>query len=57
MFRVCSLCGKQFGEKEPFENQRVTHGLCPDCLALEEEKLKEFEKGLKGAEDDTDRDK
>ncbi len=57
MYRVCFLGGRKLGEKEPFKDQRVTHGLCPDCLALEEEKLREFEKGLKGTGNDTDRDK
>lgn len=32
MIRVCSYCGKVFGEKEPLENKEETHRICPECL-------------------------
>lgn len=28
---ICSYCRKLLGEKVPFENSAVTHGLCPEC--------------------------
>ncbi len=31
MFVVCSFCQEDMGEKEPFENVKTTHGICPDC--------------------------
>jgi len=30
---VCAWCGKELGEKEPLEDKRITHGICPECLA------------------------
>ncbi len=29
----CAWCGKYMGEKEPYEDKSVTHGICPECLA------------------------
>jgi|GEM_PF-4672443 len=29
----CAWCGKYLGEKEPFEDKSVTHGICPECRA------------------------
>ncbi len=29
----CAWCGKCMGEKEPYEDKSVTHGICPECLA------------------------
>lgn len=31
MITVCCCCKKDMGDKEPFENTAVTHGICPDC--------------------------
>ena len=28
---ICSWCGKDLGEKEPFVDNRVSHGICEDC--------------------------
>lgn len=28
---VCAWCGKDMGEKPPFEDKSVTHGMCPEC--------------------------
>lgn len=34
MFIVCSFCQKDMGEKEPFENTNITHGICPECYRI-----------------------
>ncbi len=34
MIRVCAWCKKVIGEKEPFEDKSVTHGICQDCYDL-----------------------
>jgi len=31
MIRICSYCGRNFGEIEPLENKDKTHGICPGC--------------------------
>lgn len=36
MIRMCSRCRGFIGEKEPLEDERVTHSICEKCL----EKLK-----------------
>ena len=33
MKRVCSFCRKSMGEKAPFKDKSVTHGICKECLA------------------------
>jgi len=35
MIRRCAWCGKDMGEKEPLDDQRVTHGICQECLKKE----------------------
>jgi len=32
MIRICCDCKKYLGEKEPLEDERITHGYCPECL-------------------------
>lgn len=32
MLRVCSWCSGSMGEKPPFEDKTVTHGMCDKCL-------------------------
>ena len=48
MIRVCYRCGKVFGEKAPFEDRRISHGLCDSCVPIEaarvEEELRAIEK-------------
>lgn len=39
MFVVCAGCGQELGEKEPFEDTRISHGCCPEC---KEELLEEI---------------
>ncbi len=29
---ICSYCRADLGEKEPFDNHTVTHGICPACV-------------------------
>jgi len=29
---VCAWCGKDMGEKPPYEDESITHTICPDCL-------------------------
>jgi hypothetical protein len=31
MQRRCAWCGVDMGRKEPLDDDRVTHGLCPPC--------------------------
>jgi hypothetical protein len=32
MKQVCARCGIMYGEKEPHNDQRITHGFCKECL-------------------------
>jgi hypothetical protein len=32
---VCAWCKKPLGEKPPFGDLTVTHGICPDCYKKE----------------------
>ena len=32
MIRVCMVCEKVFGEKEPFYDKSPTHGICDPCF-------------------------
>jgi len=34
MIRMCCLCGRVLGHKEPYEDNRISHDLCRDCAAL-----------------------
>lgn len=31
MIQICSYCKKYYGKKEPLEDHRITHGICPEC--------------------------
>ena len=31
MIIVCAWCGKPLGEKEPYDDKSVTHGICEAC--------------------------
>jgi len=31
MIRVCIRCEKVMGEKEPLEDESLTHGICDEC--------------------------
>ena len=32
MYRTCAWCGKGMGQKPPYDDQGITHGICLDCL-------------------------
>lgn len=34
MVVICSYCRKKVGEKEPYEDKRHSHGICPVCYDL-----------------------
>ena len=38
---VCSICGKDMGEKDGKGVEGISHSLCPDCLEAELKKLDE----------------
>lgn len=29
---ICSFCQKDLGDKEPFDDHRISHGMCKDCF-------------------------
>ena len=31
MKQVCSICGAIYGQAEPLDDERVTHGYCQEC--------------------------
>lgn len=41
MIRVCCYCNANLGEKEPLEDKRVTHSVCPSCYEKEVQKMRE----------------
>jgi len=43
MRQVCYICGILYGIKDPIEDDRETHGLCPDCFEIEMRKLQELD--------------
>lgn len=42
MRQVCYLCHKQYGVKEPLENDDETSGLCPVCYPKELEAIDRY---------------
>jgi hypothetical protein len=41
MRQICMDCLTQFGIKEPFENDSVSHGLCKGCYNKRIQQIKE----------------
>lgn len=39
MIQQCYRCNTIYGEKEPLEDKRVTHGLCEECYPKEMQRL------------------
>jgi hypothetical protein len=39
VIQICSTCKRNYGEKEPFEDRRETHGYCKGCFATEKFKI------------------
>jgi hypothetical protein len=48
MHQVCCVCGTEYGVKPPFDD-RVTHGLCRNCLPVELKRIKKELAALKTA--------
>ncbi len=40
MKQICYICSDLYGIKEPIEDERETHGLCPKCFTVEMDKLR-----------------
>ena len=34
---ICAWCGKHLGEKPPYDDDSVTHGICAECARKAEE--------------------
>ena len=34
MIQVFSVCKTIYGEKEPLDDKRLTHGYCPECFEI-----------------------
>jgi len=30
---ICAWCGKDMGEQPPYDDKRVSHGICESCKA------------------------
>jgi hypothetical protein len=41
MIVKCCVCEGFIREKEPFEDKRVSHGLCDECYEKERKKMRE----------------
>ena len=44
---TCSVCGKDMGEKEPFDNDAITHSHCPPCTEVKIEEARKFNQKYK----------
>lgn len=33
MTAVCAWCGRVLGIRPPFDDERLTHGICAECMA------------------------
>jgi len=40
MRRICAWGGKDLGEREPLEDNSITHGICVECKDKEIAKMK-----------------
>lgn len=39
---ICAWDGKEMGEKPPYENKSITHGICAECLAKMQKEVDEY---------------
>ncbi len=46
MIRVCMVCKKVFGEKEPLDDKSPTHGICGPCFEEFRVKSEEHNKAI-----------
>jgi hypothetical protein len=44
MKRICYICRKHFGDKEPLNDTSETHGLCSACFRDQIRKIKSYQK-------------
>lgn len=51
MRQVCCVCKKLYGIKEPFDDDSETHGICPECLPGELQKIDDEVKKINGGGD------
>jgi len=35
MIFICAWCKKKISEKEPLDDNKVSHGICNECLSIE----------------------
>lgn len=45
MIVKCAWCGKDMGEKPPYEDKSITHGICDECYRKAVEDIKPKEGG------------
>ncbi len=56
MIRICAWCNRPMGEKEPFDDKSITHGMCEKCAdnmeaSVVSQKKTLFVDGTKGVND------
>ena len=39
---ICAWCGKSMGQKEPLDDDSVTHGICDQCRERLEREIDEM---------------
>lgn len=39
----CGWCGKSMPDKEPLGDDRISHGICPECYKIQMEKMGMYE--------------
>jgi len=37
--KICAWCGKDMGEKPSLDDDRISHGICPECVERELEEI------------------
>ena len=40
---LCSWCHRCLGEKEPLEDNRISHSICKECVEKELQEIKDLE--------------
>jgi len=44
MRTLCAWCNKDLGEKEPFEDNEISHGCCRECVEKIEKDLLSYQR-------------
>ena len=47
MIIKCAYCGESMGEKPPYRDKEITHGMCSGCLKKELAKVRKMRKAEK----------